>query len=293
MLRTAHYLRVLCLLAALLVFGGPAVHAQDADSPAEPEAPKDLTLRNVAIIGASSALVAAYGRAKWWDDGFGGGFKTTNEGWFGQDTAYGGTDKLGHMFAAYASVRLLAPLFETAGNSRQASIHLAGWTALGIFTAIEVVDGYSRNYRFSPQDALMNLAGSALGVVLQSYPHLDDKFDFRLAYKRSSGSSWDPFGDYSGQRYLLVTKADGFEALRRKPLLRYLEFAIGYQARGYDNGGERRRDLYVGVSLNLARLLADGAYGGQMHTTPVQRGAERVFELLQFPAAVYSSHRLD
>lgn len=49
----------------------------------------------------------------------------------------------------------------------------------------------------------------------------------------------------------------------------------------------------MGVSLNLARLLADGVYGGQMHTTPVQRGAERVFELLQFPTAIYSSYSLD
>jgi hypothetical protein len=293
MVRTAHFIRVLFLLAVLLASGMPAARAQDADLPGEAEAPKDLTLRNAAIIGTASVLVATYGRAKWWDEGFGGGFKTTNEGWFGQDTAYGGTDKLGHMFSTYASVRLLAPLFETAGNSREASIHLAGWTALGIFTAIEVVDGYSNNWKFSPQDALMNLAGSVLGVVLEGHPDLDDKFDFRLAYKRSPGSSWDPFGDYSGQRYLLVTKADGFEALRRKPLLRYLEFAVGYQARGFDNGGERRRDLYVGVSLNLARLLADGAYAGQMHTTPVQRGAERVFELLQFPTAVYSSYSLD
>ena len=292
MARTVQLIRV-SLLSALLACGAPAAHAQGADAPAEPGAAKDLTLRNAAIVGTASVLVAAYGRAKWWDEGFGGGFKTTNEGWFGKDTAYGGTDKLGHMFSTYASVRLLAPLFETAGNSREASVRLAGWTALGIFTAIEVVDGYSNNWKFSPQDALMNLAGSVLGVVLEGHPDLDDKFDFRLAYKRSSGSSWDPFGDYSGQRYLLVTKADGFEALRRKPLLRYLEFAVGYQARGFEQGGERRRDIYVGVSLNLSRLLADGVYGGQMHTTPVQRGAERVFELLQFPTAVYSSYSLD
>jgi hypothetical protein len=293
MVRTAHFICVQSVLSALLAFGAPAMHAQGANAPAEPDAPNDLTLRNAAIIGGSTAVVAAYGRAKWWDEGFGGGFKTTNEGWFGQDTAYGGADKFGHMYANYATVRLLVPLFEAVGNGRDASIHLAGWTALGIFTAIEVVDGYSRNWKFSPQDALMNLAGSALGVVLEARPDLDDKFDFRLAYQRSSGSRFDPFGDYSGQRYLFVTKADGFDALRRNPVLRYLELGIGYQARGFDRGGERRRDLYVGVSLNLSRLLADAAYGGQMHSTPAQRGAERVFELVQFPTAVYSSHPLD
>lgn len=282
------------LLWALFAFAAPAAGAEDPEAVAPPEPPLDLTFRNAAIIGTVGALWAGYGFAKWWNDGFGGGFKTVDEGWFGQGTPSGGADKLGHMWANYASVRLLTPLFETAGNSREASIRLAGWTTIGIFTAIEVLDGYSRKYDFSAQDALMNVAGTALGVFLESRPGLDDKFDFRFGYKPSTGSSFDPFGDYSGQRYLFVLKADGFEATRRNPVLRYLELAVGYQARGFEQpGGERRRDIYVGVSLNLSRILADVAYGGRMHSTRVQRGAEKVFELVQFPTAVYSRIPLD
>lgn len=269
-----------------------ALHAA-AQTEAAPGRPLDLTVRNTAIIGTASLLMAAYGHRKWWSDGFGGGFTTTNEGWFGADTPYGGTDKLGHMYVNHAGVRLLTPLFEMAGNPREASIWLAGWTTFGILTGVEVLDGYSRKYDFSAQDALMNFAGAALGVLLERRPDLDDKFDFRLAYSPSPGSSFAPFGDYSGQRYLFFVKADGFEATRRVPVLRYLEFGIGYQARGFDPGGERRRDLYFAVSLNLARVLADTAYGGRMHTTAFQRGAERVFELIQFPTAVYARHPLD
>ena len=255
--------------------------------------PLDLTLRNAAVIGAAGALVAVYGHKQWWSEGFGGGFTQANEGWFGGDTPYGGTDKLGHMYSNYGSVRLLTPLFETIGNTHEAATRLAGWTTIGIFTAVEVLDAYSRKYDFSAQDALMNVAGTVLGVALESHPDLDDKFDFRLAYKPSSGSGFKPFGDYSGQRYLFIVKADGFAATRHVPVLRYLEFGVGYQARGFDEGQERNRDLYFAVSLNLARLLADGAYGGRMHSTPVQRGAERFFELIQLPTAVYSSHSLD
>ena len=284
MARTDRILRwAPCLLAAL-AFASPAA-AQDAVP--------DLKLRNTATIAAIGALWAGYGYNKWWDDGFGGGFKTTNEGWFGNGTDSGGADKLGHMFSNYASVRLLTPLFTATGNSREEAIRLAGWTTIGIFTAIEVVDGYSRKWGFSPQDALVNVAGTALGVFLESHPEVDDRFDFRFAYRRSKGSGFDPFGDYSGQRYLLVLKADGFETTRRLPALRYLELSLGYQARGFDPGGERRRDLYMGVSLNLSRLLADGAYGGQMHSTPTQRAAERAFELLQLPTAVYARKPLD
>lgn len=270
-----------CLLWALAAWAPPAA--------AQGTPPPNLALRNTATIAAIGALWAGYGYGKWWNDGFGGGFRTTSEGWFGTGTDSGGADKLGHMFSNYASVRLLTPLFTATGNSREEAIRLAGWTTIGIFTAIEVLDGYSRQWDFSPQDAMMNVAGTALGVYLESHPEVDDRFDFRFAYRRSKGSGFDPFGDYSGQRYLLVVKADGFGATRRVPALRYLELSFGYQARGFEQaGGDRRRDLYVGVSLNLSRLLADGAYGGQRHSTPTQRAAERAFELLQFPTAVYA-----
>lgn len=282
------------LVAVALCMAGTNGNAQQAElSPPNTAPAANLPLRNTAIIGGGVALFAAYGKAKWWETGFGGGFKTVNEGWFGRDTAYGGTDKLGHMYTNYANVRLLTPLFEAAGNSREASITLAGLTTAGIFLGIEVADGYSRNYEFSAQDAAMNLAGALLGVALEARPELDEKLDFRLAYRPSPGAGFDPFGDYSGQRYLMVAKADGFEALRRQPLTRYLELGVGYQARGFDPGQTRRRDVYVGVSLNLSRLLADGAYGGRLHSTRWQRGAERVLELVQFPAAGYVRHNLD
>ena len=47
------------------------------------------------------------------------------------------------------------------------------------------------------------------------------------------------------------------------------------------------------LSLNLSRLLADTAYEGRMHSTPFQRGTDRVFELVQFPTIGYKSWQLD
>lgn len=251
-----------------------------------------LDERNALIIGASSAAFAVYGRAKWWDHGFGGGFKTRGEGWFGRSTDYGGTDKLGHLFTNYASTRLLTKAFLAAGNNREDSVRLAAWTTIGIFTGIEVVDGFSRNWRFSGEDALMNVAGAGLGALMETRPELDARFDIRFGYRRSPASRFDPFGDYAGQRYLLIAKADGFDALRRHPALRYLELGIGYQAR-FTPDGERRRDAYVGISLNLSRLLADGFYGGRHGVTPFQRGADLAFELVQFPAAGYLRRGID
>lgn len=271
----------------------PAGVSQDMLLSRPGDQPPNLRLRNALIIGTGATLVTAYGLSKWWQSGFGGGFKTTNEGWFSRNTESGGADKLGHLYFNYGAVRLLTPLFEGAGNSRDASVSLAAWTTVGIFAGVEVADGFSRRWKFSPQDAIMNVAGTALGVVLETHPELDEIFDFRVAYRPSRGSGFNPFGDYSGQKYLLVVKADGFAPLRKSRLLRYLEVGVGYGARGFDPGGERRRDVYVGLSLNLSRLLADGFYEGRMHSTPFQRGTDRLFELVQFPTIGYAGRSLD
>jgi len=271
----------------------PSAASEEMQSrPGDP--PPNLRLRNSLIIGTGATLVAAYGMSHWWRSGFSGGFRTTNEGWFGAGTEFGGADKAGHIYSNYAGMRLLTPLFELTGNSRDASVSLAAWSTLGIYTAVEVADGFSRRWRFSPQDAIMNLAGAALGVVLETHPKLDAIFDFRLDYRRSPGASnFSPFGDYSQQKYLIVVKADGFAPLRENKFLRYLEVAVGYGTRGYDTGGERHRDLYIGLSLNLARLLADGAYDGRMHSTAFQRGTDRLFDLVQFPTIGYARRSMD
>jgi len=271
----------------------PAVYAEELQTKQD-SVPSNLKLRNALIIGGGATLVMAYGFSNWWQSGLGGGFQTTNEGWFGAGTPFGGADKFGHLYANYAGVRLLTPLFEMAGNSRDSSVSLALWSTLGVYTAVEVIDGFSRKWNFSPQDALANLGGVLLGRALETHPELDAILDFRLDYRRSPRSpDFDPFGDYSAEKFLFVVKADGFPALRENRYLRYLEIAVGYGTRGYGSTEKHYRDTYVGLSLNLARLLADTVYDGHMHSTAFQRGTDRLFELVQFPTIAYGRWTAD
>jgi hypothetical protein len=265
---------------------------------APPDASIRTATRNVLLIGGASLAVAVYGADKWWRGGFGGGFDTEREGWFGSGTAFGGIDKLGHAYSNYVGVRLLSPIFESLGNTRRESVSLATWSTVAIYTGVEVLDGFSRKYHFSIEDAIANVAGAALGYFAEHNRRLDEILDFRLYYRRSPyASSWDPLGDYSGQRYLLVVKADAFAPLRDNGFLRYLEAAVGYGASGFDAGpdavGERRRELYVGVSLNLSRVVADAFYDGRRGSTATQRNADRAFDVIQFPSIVYARRGLD
>jgi hypothetical protein len=252
-------------------------------------APESLGYRNAAVIGGAVLAMAVYGKINWWEDGFTGNFRTANEGWFGQNTYAGGADKLGHAFFAYAGTRLLTRGFEFIGNQPEPAAKLGFWTTLGIMTAIEVADGYSKQYRFSAQDAAMNVIGAGIGYLMQRHPDLDRLIDLRLHYKPSANSNFSPGGDYSGQTYLLAIKASGVRALRAQEPLRYLELAIGYGSRGYENpSGEHRRNLYFGLSLNVSELLRQTVYRSNREPGLVQKGTEMFFEYIQVPGTAVS-----
>ena len=270
-----------------------AAEVRTADAPARPL--PDLRWRNTALIGGTALAIGAYGMGAWWSDGFTSTFRSRNELWFGADTEFAGMDKLGHMYFSHLMTRSLVPAFEAAGNAPETSRQLAAWTIWGVGTMVEVLDGFSKRYSFSYEDVVFNTFGVGMGYMLSRYPEWDDVFDLRLEYAPSELSDWNPPGDYAGQRYYLVTKADGFKALRDVPVVKYLEFGVGYGAPGYDVPDEwdlhpwarKRREVFVSVGVNLARVMADLFYGGKKSTTTTQKAFEWSFEYFQPPTHWY------
>ncbi|MEO7581213.1 MAG: DUF2279 domain-containing protein [Massilia sp.] len=256
--------------------------------------------RNVALIGTEAALIGLYGRAKWWKSGFTTDFRTVNEGWFGQNTYAGGADKLGHFYMNYVTSRLATRLFAWNGNDPAHALRLAALTTLGTMTAVEVLDGFSRRWRFSKEDATMNALGAGAAVLLEQHRALDDIVDLRLHYRPSASNRhhFDPLGDYSGQAYVLALKAAGVPALRDQPRLRYFELSARYGARDYaetrrEINQRRHRNLYLGVSLNLVELLGV-ARVGQNASPAMCALTDGVFEYVQLPGvSVFGTETLD
>lgn len=281
-------------LATLIVVGAAMSAASSHPGAQAPSVPAPLlwspaprTHTGLILLGTSAALVV-YGQRKWWQDGFRGRFTAVNEGWFGQRTYSGGADKLGHFYMTHAATRLLAWTLAHEGTPDQVALRTAAWYTLGAFAAIEVLDGFSKQWRFSREDMLMNAAGVGTAVLFARNPGLDRRFDLRLLYRRSGeeGGSFDPFGDYSGQTYLAVAKVAGFTQLPRSDIRRYLEFAVGYGTRGYGAGGQRQgqRNLYIGVSLNLSEALASAGPGDP---GPARRLARGALEFIQVPGTAF------
>ena len=263
---------------------------QDATKPAL--TPSQLRWRNAGLIAGGALLVGAYGMNKWWYDGF-GSFDATDEGWFKQETQYGGADKFGHSFFSYMSTRLMALGFEAIGNTPDASIKLGFWSTLGIMVGVEIVDGYSKKYSFSKEDAIADLVGAGFGYYMHTHPGLDRLLDWRLLYRQSAeSSSFSPGADYSGQTYLFVLKASGIDGLRQHSLLRYLELDLGYGTRGFDEpaGNKGDRNIYYGVSLNLSEVLAQTVFKGSKEPSRTQRATDWFLEFVQVPGTAALAH---
>jgi hypothetical protein len=269
-----------------------------AERPEDP-VPRELRWKNAALIGGIGLTVGIYGANSWWKDGVSGSFRAVDEGWFGKNSYAGGADKAGHAFFTYTGARLLSRGFEALGNDPGRSLRLGVWTSLGVMTGVEVVDGFSKRFRFSVEDAVANAAGAVFAVLEEKDPRLDALLDFRLLYRRSDDArrvgEADPIADYSGQMFLLALKADGVPRLREVPLLRYLELQVGYNTRGYEpNDGVKidpHRRIYGGVGVNLSRLLSDTLFRGDLKGGKIQRGTDTVLEFLQVPGTAARTYR--
>jgi hypothetical protein len=193
-----------------------------------------------------------------------------DEGWFGARTYTGGADKLGHAWGNYAFVRGTAGLLAWGGYSQRASLAAASSLTLAFFLLTEIQDGYTKDYGFSWQDVVANLAGEGLAILLELSPALDGRFDFRLEYFpskpfRDEVGANGPFNspeDYTGQRYLLAYHVGSMESLRNCRYFawtRYVDLVVGFHAAHYkpdtfDSASPSQR-LFLGVSLNLQGVI--------------------------------------
>jgi len=212
-------------------------------------------LTNVAL----GAGILTWGFSQW---GYGDEkFHFDNEGWFENDTSNGGSDKLGHFYTNYLITRLLCDVYSDWGYSKDEAALYASFSSLAFSSLlIEVGDGYSE-HGFSKEDLMADVLGVGVGYLLSTHPNLANKIDFRVEYLPTSNSEnvTDFTTNYEQMKHLMVLKADGFEALD-DTYLDYLELHLGYYSRNFNHDtlplAGRERTFYVGVGLNLSKLLS-------------------------------------
>lgn len=234
-------------------------------APSDPSAPFCITPRSFMEQSWSAryealglfATITAIGIANW--DWGSSEFHFNNEGWFGGDSGSGGMDKLGHAYTTYLMTEFLTDAIQDRSSDPRGGEITAALLSVSLMTYVEVFDGYSSDHGFSYEDLLMDVIGAGFSVVRNKVPGLREKIDFRFQYLPSADSSFNPFGDYEGQKYLIALKLAGFDDLKETPL-RYVELHGGYYARGFSDkarraGEPRDQEFYVGLGLNLGELV--------------------------------------
>jgi hypothetical protein len=217
---------------------------------------KKVIVANLVAIGT----ILAVGSASW--DYCSSDFHFKDEGWFDPDTKFGGADKLGHAYSAYALTSVYHNIYKKWGYSDEKAIlggALSSWSQM---TLIELGDGFSREQGFSWQDETMNSLGVGLAYLRHRYPALKEIFDFRMEWFPSPafrhGDRSDPFTDYSGQKYLIALKPDSLFKTDNS-LIKAIEIHFGYYSRGYQEEqryfSSKNRYTYIGIGLNVTYLL--------------------------------------
>lgn len=212
--------------------------------------PKENKLLYTNIFAAS--LIGIWGLAEW--DYGSADWHSADEGWFESDSKYGGADKLGHFWATYTFSDALTGLYTHWGYDAKTANNYAAVSAWIVQAFMEMADATSESQGFSSEDMVMNTVGALTSVLMQRYPELDRKIDFRIEYVFNVDIN-GVFDDYSNQYYSMVLKLDGFDSIENT-MLKYLEFHAGYYTRGYDDESEdEQRSLYAGISLNFSRMF--------------------------------------
>lgn len=215
------------------------------------------SLSTLTLVGLNQLWYADYPKSS---------FKTVNDSddWLQ-------IDKLGHVFSSYQLGRLGANTLKWAGVSGKEQLLYGATLGLGFLTAVEVMDGFSKEWGFSWSDMAANTAGTGLYVaqellwkeqrILLKYSFHRTRFAEQRPNTLGNGLLEEFLKDYNGQTYWLSANINAF--LNIKGIPNWLNLAFGYGADGMLTGNanelsflnqNRTRQYYLSLDIDLSRI---------------------------------------
>ena len=182
-------------------------------------------------------------------------------------------DKLGHVFSAYQLGRVGADALKWSGVRKKDRLIYGATLGFVFLGAVEVLDGYSKEWGFSWSDLGANALGTGLYVgqdLLWDEQRIQLKFSFhetKYAAQRPDklGSSFleQVLKDYNGQTYWLSANVHSF--FKNSKIPKWLNLAIGYGAEGMLTGGnehvnnmftkhDRYQQFFLSFDVNLNEI---------------------------------------
>ncbi|WP_229214368.1 DUF2279 domain-containing protein [Dyadobacter flavalbus] len=180
-------------------------------------------------------------------------------------------DKLGHVYTSYQIARHTAAIYRKTGISKKQMLIYGAISGVIFQTPIEILDGFSPDYGFSPGDMVANVTGSAIylgQIALWDEVRIQPKFSFHytsLSRVRpellgsSRTESW--LKDYNGQTYWLSFSPGSFFKGSGWPL--WLCFSAGYgmhnmvsaeKSRSIEMGYIPYRQYYLSLDIDMTKI---------------------------------------
>lgn len=182
-------------------------------------------------------------------------------------------DKLGHAFTAYQVGRIGADVLHWSGVNKKDQLLYGATLGFSFLTAVEVLDGFSKEWGFSWGDFAANASGTGL-YVGQELLWKEQRITLKYSFHRTGFAAQRPdklgvglleesLKDYNGQTYWLSANLHSF--FRQSKLPKWLNVAFGYGGEGLLAGTKakqielfgqhnRRRQYYLSLDIDLTKI---------------------------------------
>lgn len=180
-------------------------------------------------------------------------------------------DKIGHFMTAYYLGKIGMDALDWAGVSKKNQLIYGATYGFAFLTAVEVLDGFSKQWGASPGDILANAAGSGLLIgqeLLWNEQRITVKYsfnqtDFAKQRPETLGENYiqQILKDYNGQTYWLSANIWSFYKDSNFP--KWLNIAFGYGAEGMLFGSNTMqnsmlqnpyRQFYLSLDIDLVKI---------------------------------------
>lgn len=228
-------------------------------------------LKTVYITEASVAAISLLGiNQLWYADYEKSNFHLINDAnhWLQMD-------KMGHAFSAYALGKIGMNTLRWAGASKKSQRYYGATIGFIFLSAVEVMDGFSEEWGFSPSDIIANAAGTGL-LIGQDLLWAEQRISFKYSFHRTHFAEKRPerlgenfleqsLKDYNGQTYWLSANVWSFNKESKFP--KWLNIAFGYGADGLLYGTnelastselglnyQRSKQFYLSFDVDLTKI---------------------------------------
>ena len=209
-------------------------------------------------------------RNAWWPGGDSATFR------FKEDLEYArGLDKAGHVYSSYIVSTFTGDVLMECGFNRSSATWIGGATGLAYTLYVEIMDGYARDWGFSPSDAIADLVGSGFYVAQEYVPYLQNftpRWNYTPAawvgYPTSNQRQKTFIDDYNSTTFWLACNVNNMlPAKAAEYWPDWMMVSLGYGIRNYDvvdasgrEVGATRRFL-IGLDYDWVKIIPPSSVG--------------------------------